>query len=148
MGWLRRVGAREGESADGRLFHDHVRAAGEVIEVCTGTGRAFGGLEVGDVESGGGIIDLALTLNSSPASLTGWDLNPEDESGLLARARRAKLCSAIPDNVRFVASTEGALPAPDLSRARSVGSFAPMALYSSQVWPLHYREHGSHLEKW
>ena len=126
MGWLRRVGAHEGESSDDRWFHDHVRAAGEVIEFCAGAGRAFGGLDVGDVGAGDGIIDLALALNSSPASLTS-DLSRARSVGFSAPvnlySRRSGRCTT--RNAGLILRSGG---------RRAFTTSPKMTRYSENVW--------------
>jgi ubiquinone/menaquinone biosynthesis C-methylase UbiE len=167
MKWIRKKRLPRSEGSDDQWFTDHVRAAREVVDFCEGAGLSLEGLDVGDVGAGDGIIDLALALTASPASITGWDLNPVDEHALRLRAEQAGLCTSLPENLHFIQSSETALPASDDSMgavvtwsafehigdiealAREISRvLKPGGFVFAQVWPLYCSERGSHLEMW
>ena len=154
---------REGRTSSS-WFQEHLDAAREIIEFLAGDGVSLTGLEVADVGSGDGIIDLGLMLEAAPSRLVGLDIVLTDAQQLLQLARREKVVQELPSALEFRRSEHRRLPADDRSfdAVISWSTFehveAPSAvieeigrilrpggLFMLQVWPFFHAQHGSHL---
>ena len=130
-------------------------------------GISLAGTVVGDVGCGDGVMDLGLAHKAAPELLVGFDIDPVDQAGLLARARARGVATELPANLRFETCGPDRLPAGDGSFDRLVSWSAfehvvrPVAVLREmrrilrpdgvlflQVWPFFHSKHGSHLWDW
>ena len=172
-GWPRRAArtARrlfEENDPEARWFRDHFEGAPrEIAAFLQGADIDLRGLRVADVGCGDGIMALGVALNLGPAQLVGFDVNPTDRDGLLARARAQGAAKALPENLQFVQCSATELPATDesfdvvytWSAFEHVGEPArvlaeirrvlvPNGVLFLQLWPFFLSERGSHLWDW
>jgi SAM-dependent methyltransferase len=149
-------------------FDDHfTQAASEIINFLADEGVLLSGLDVADVGAGDGIIDLAIALRESPASLVGFDINPVDVDHLVREARAHGVAEGLPPNLHFVRSEIFSLPTETASfdavftwsafehvadPTRLLGEIKrvlrPDGFLFLQLWPFYYSEHGGHLWEW
>ena len=154
---------REGRTSSA-WFREHLGAAREIIEFFAGDGISLTGLEVADVGSGDGIIDLGLALEAAPSRLVGFDIVLTDTRQLLEFARREGVVQELPSALEFRLSEHRRLPAEDRSfdavvswstlehvEAPSIVMseihrvLKPGAWCMLQIWPFFHAQHGSHL---
>lgn len=148
-----------------RWFAEHYGgAADQVLAFLPGGGDALEGRIVGDVGSGDGIIDLALTIKGRPEKFVGFDVRPTNVDALVRSAQAAGVAERLPEQLSFARSEVDRLPAPDdyfdvlvtwsvfehvsepvrmLSEVARV--LKPGGLLFLQLWPFYYSEHGGHL---
>jgi 2-polyprenyl-3-methyl-5-hydroxy-6-metoxy-1,4-benzoquinol methylase len=149
-------------------FETHFdQAAGEIVEFFGGDGINLAGLEVADVGTGDGIIDLGLALKAKPARLVGFDINVTDTAHLLDQARLHGVAESLPANLSFVQSEATTIPAPDASFDMVVTWSAfehvlepaavlreirrilrPDGVVMLQLWPFFFSDQGGHLWEW
>lgn len=154
---------REGRTSS-EWFREHFDAAAEIIGFFDGDGLSLTGLDVADVGSGDGIIDLGLVLEAAPARLVGFDVVLTDSQKLLRLARREKVVDKLPSALEFRRCEHRRLPADDRSFDAVVSwstfehveapsavmgeihrVLKPGGLFMLQVWPFFHAQHGSHL---
>jgi len=130
-------------------------------------GIGLNGQAVADIGCGDGVMDLGMVQKAAPASLVGFDIEPVDTAGLLARARQRGLVTELPANLSFQTCGADYLPAADASFdclfswsafehvVRPVAVLAEMrrvlrpdGVLFIQVWPFFHSKHGSHLWDW
>lgn len=157
--------------AEREWFQEHFRdVPGQIIGFFAGDGIALEGRRVADLGSGDGIIDLGLTVQAKPASLTGFDVQPTDADALLARARRLGALDAaatLPTGLEFRPCDQAHVPAPDgsfdvvvswstfehvgdpkTSAAEIARILVPGGFLFLQLYPFYQSRHGSHLWTW
>lgn len=163
----RRVSGREVRQDEDpeRWFTEHYdSAADQILAFLPGCGDALEGKVIGDVGSGDGIIDLALTIKGCPKKFVGFDVRPTNVDALVRSAQVAGVADALPEQLSFARSEVDRLPAPDdyfdilvtwsvfehvAEPVRMLSEVArvlkPGGLLFLQVWPFYYSEHGGHL---
>ena len=138
-------------------------AADHVLSFLAASELGIGGLEVADIGSGDGIIDLGLAIRGEPARFVGYDISPTDPDHLAHIAKAAGI-DTLPANLRFVESTIDSIPAADesfdavvtwsvfehvseplamLKEIRRI--LRPTGYLMLQLWPFYYSDHGGHL---
>jgi SAM-dependent methyltransferase len=145
-------------------FDDHYfTAPRQIVDFLAGDNLSLAGRRVADLGTGDGIIALGLHQLAQPAELTGFDLDPVDEEGLIATARAQGVVDALPAGLRFVQSSEDHIPAPDaafdfvvswsafehVSDVRGMCRevyrvLAPGGVVMIQLFPFYFSEHGDH----
>jgi SAM-dependent methyltransferase len=148
-----------------RWFSEHFDSAADQVFDFLPDGRAsLQGKVVGDIGSGDGITDLALTIKGRPAKFVGYDVRPTNVDALRRSAQVAGVAEGLPDELTFAESSIDALPSPDeyfdvlvswsvfehvSEPVRMLSEIAralkPEGLLFLQIWPLYHSEHGGHL---
>lgn len=159
--------ARPSDPAE-RWFREHFdEAVGHTLSFLEGGGVKLEGMDVIDVGSGDGIIDLGVTLRAAPRRLVGCDLRLTDSDNLLNQARAYAAATELPAQLEFVASEPQRLPVEDASfdLALTWSAFEhvsdpvtmlreirrvlrPGGVLFLQLWPFYRSERGSHLWEW
>lgn len=155
-------------SPESQWFWDHYdMAASQIVEIFAAEGLSLTGRTVADVGCGDGIMDLGLFDKTTPARLTGFDLNPTNTEILFARAAEEGVTASPREGLSFERSESERLPAEDgsfdfafswsafehisqpigvLSEIRRI--LAPGGAFFLQLWPFYHSAKGSHLWEW
>lgn len=146
---------------------NYSEAPAQVVSFLGDEGIDLRGLRVADIGCGDGIMDLGVVQQASPGLLVGFDIDPVDVAGLVARARERGVATDLPQNLRFEQCEAESLPAEDRSfdHVFSWSAFEhvlrpipvlreihrvlrPSGLLMIQLWPFFHSKHGSHLWDW